>query len=103
MESTFGDTSRLVSTCVGKWKAPTRARTKWYMPGSNLSSMLQRATFKGLNKYGTCFASQSPRPPPRWPGRGHLEYGIPISGRLEDGKRNTALIKQKKKKKKKLT
>ncbi|KAJ8956705.1 hypothetical protein NQ318_014060 [Aromia moschata] len=46
----------------------------------------RRATFKGLNKYGTCFASQSPRPPPRWPGRGHLEYGIPIRGRLEDGR-----------------
>ncbi|KAJ8952356.1 hypothetical protein NQ318_017250 [Aromia moschata] len=46
----------------------------------------KRATFKGLNKYGTCFASQSPRPPPRWPGRGHLEYGIPIRGRLEDGR-----------------
>ncbi|KAJ8939123.1 hypothetical protein NQ318_012363 [Aromia moschata] len=45
-----------------------------------------RATFKGLNKYGTCFASQSPRPPTRWPNRGHLEYGISIHGRLEDGR-----------------
>ncbi|KAJ8951987.1 hypothetical protein NQ318_010733 [Aromia moschata] len=46
----------------------------------------RRATFKGLNKYGTCFASQSSRPPPRWPSHGHLEYGIPIRGRLEDGR-----------------
>ncbi|KAJ8951506.1 hypothetical protein NQ318_000202, partial [Aromia moschata] len=45
-----------------------------------------RATFKGLNKYGTCFASQSSWPPPRWPSHGHLEYGIPIRGRLEDGR-----------------
>ncbi|KAJ8936296.1 hypothetical protein NQ318_001489 [Aromia moschata] len=46
----------------------------------------RRATFKGLNKYGTCFASQSSRPPLRWPSHGHLEYGIPIRGRLEDGR-----------------
>ncbi|KAJ8954366.1 hypothetical protein NQ318_011039 [Aromia moschata] len=44
----------------------------------------RRVTFKGLNKYGTCFGSQSSRPPPRWPSHGHLEYGIPIRGRLED-------------------
>ncbi|KAJ8943824.1 hypothetical protein NQ318_020896 [Aromia moschata] len=43
-------------------------------------------TFKGLYKYGTCFALQSSRPPPRWPSHGHLEYGIPIRGRLEDGR-----------------
>ncbi|KAJ8950880.1 hypothetical protein NQ318_011178 [Aromia moschata] len=49
-------------------------------------SVNMRATFKGLNKYGTCFASQSSRPPPRWPSHGHLEYGIPIRGRLEDGR-----------------
>ncbi|KAJ8942117.1 hypothetical protein NQ318_000712 [Aromia moschata] len=49
-------------------------------------SMIRRATFKGLNKYGTCFVSQSSRPPPHWPSYGHLEYGIPIRGRLKDGR-----------------
>ncbi|KAJ8940506.1 hypothetical protein NQ318_003106, partial [Aromia moschata] len=47
---------------------------------------LQARDLQGLNKYGTCFASQSLQPPLRWPGRGHLEYGIPIRGRLEDGR-----------------
>ncbi|KAJ8949642.1 hypothetical protein NQ318_010058 [Aromia moschata] len=41
----------------------------------------RRATFKGLNKYGTCFASQSSRPPPRWPSHGHLEYDTRPPGR----------------------